>query len=472
MTKETSMRSTSAQRPAPTRSLRWLAALLACMLALSFTAAQPPVKAAAPAERAGPPAPARPPLAHKVTADAPTLTNAAASSSIIPLEGAWAARKSEETYSTAWGDVDNDGDLDLAVGNYLTPNLLYRNCTYRQLDDGCLPDDLYLSSTPAWTSPFTNTTESVAWGDVDNDGDLDLAVGNQNEASQLYRNNRGKLEITSWTPTEYNGISPQTYSVAWGDVDSDGDLDLATGQVDRSNKLYRNCHATQPGDGCDGATDLSSKAFWTASITTTTESLAWGDVDGDGWIDLAVGNSCATHNCASNRLYRNISGTLVLDSAWNPAPADTTSLAWGDVNGDNKLDLAVGNFNAPSQLYLNTNGTLHAALPLSSKNSGTRGIAWGDANRDDRPDLVLGNFGSNQLYLSNGISLTLDTSWQPVASFTQSIAWADADNDGQLDLAVGNGCESQSSGNCYPTQLYRNTTSVLSNVPQNTLSET
>ena len=65
----------------------------------------------------------------------------------------------------AWGDLDGDGYLDLAVGIAGKPNLVYRN-NIGSLD-----------TTPAWTAAITLTTTSMAWGDVDGDGDLDLAVG-------------------------------------------------------------------------------------------------------------------------------------------------------------------------------------------------------------------------------------------------------------------------------------------------------
>ena len=95
-----------------------------------------------------------------------------------PLEFMWAAQTAQPTNSVAWGDVDGDGDLDLAVGNYNQPNQLYRN------QGGTLVLDT------AW-NPGARATTSVAWGDVDNDGDLDLAVGNYGQANQLYRNQGG-----------------------------------------------------------------------------------------------------------------------------------------------------------------------------------------------------------------------------------------------------------------------------------------
>ena len=92
----------------------------------------------------------------------------------------------------AWGDYDNDGDLDLAVGNELQPSRLYRN-------DGGM-----LTSAAVWSSPEADDTHSVAWGDYDGDGDLDLAVGN-NGTNRLYRNDGGTLATTACLVVDGSG---------------------------------------------------------------------------------------------------------------------------------------------------------------------------------------------------------------------------------------------------------------------------
>ncbi|MFN8456673.1 MAG: FG-GAP-like repeat-containing protein [Anaerolineae bacterium] len=121
--------------------------------------------------------------------------------------------------------MDGDGDLDLAVGNWGTPNRLYRN------------DNGILTASAVWFSVEHDYTNSVAWGDADGDGDLDLAVGNENGPSRLYRNDNGVLTaVAVWSSVE----ADSTKSVAWGDVDGDGDLDLATGGYDPNQGRYAN----------------------------------------------------------------------------------------------------------------------------------------------------------------------------------------------------------------------------------------
>jgi hypothetical protein len=143
---------------------------------------------------------------------------------------AWSSIELDDTFSVAWGDWDGDGDLDLAAGNSNAPNRVYENAG----------GDLTL----AWSSTLAEPTYSVSWGDFDGDGDLDLAVGNFNEPNRVYANTSGSLSPV-WVSTHVQ----DTIAVAWGDFDGDGDLDLAEANwlTDPAIRLHSNGFLNRPG---------------------------------------------------------------------------------------------------------------------------------------------------------------------------------------------------------------------------------
>jgi hypothetical protein len=344
------------------------------------------------------------------------------------VSGSNISADAHETYAVALGDVDGDGDLDLIVGNYGQANRLYLNNGTANPWSGVSGSNI---------SADAHSTRSVALGDVDGDGDLDLIVGNLNEANRLYLNNG---TANPWNGVSGSNISADahtTRSLVLGDVDGDGDLDLIVGNHEQANRLYLNNGTANPWNGVSGSNiTADSHVTW---------SVALGDVDGDGDLDLIVGNAGA------NRLYLN-NGTA---NPWNGVSgvdisADdhfTLAIALGDVDGDGDLDLIVGNLGQANRLYLN-NGTANPWNGVSGSNitadaHNTFSVVLGDVDGDGDLDLIVGNLGqANRLYFNNGTA----NPWNGVsgsnitadAHFTWSVALGDVDGDGNLDLVVGN----------------------------------
>jgi hypothetical protein len=335
----------------------------------------------------------------------------------------------KKTSSVAWGDWDGDGDLDLAVGNTNQHNQVYENDQGDLLFD---PNQGY-----GWKSsrPRMNT-RSVAWGDWDGDGDLDLAFGNYHDANQIYENDQGTL-TEAWQSDDSHG---PTTSVAWGDWDNDGDLDLVVGNEQDAPQVHLN----------DGNTLATA---WSEEVQSTS-SIAWGDWDGDGDLDLAVGRGAAG-SPQTNHLYTNDNGSLSLAWISTGDARDTRSVAWGDWDGDGDQDLAVGNVGQPNQVYAADNGNLTMVWESTGDIKATHSVAWGDWDGDGDLDLAVGNYGDvNQVYQNNGAEMSL--AWESTGDSrnTTSIAWGDWDNDGDLDLAVGNDGQ--------PNQVYANTGGSMS----------
>jgi hypothetical protein len=318
------------------------------------------------------------------------------------------------TLSMAWGDSDLDGDLDLAVGNYFNQgNELYVN----------QGGGVFTRLTPFGAA----NTLPVVWGDYDSDGDPDLAVGNgANGQNRLYVNNGNN----TFTGQNQFGTS-STPCLAWADYDLDGDLDLAVGNgilgVPQQNYLYVN-----NGDGT-----FTQEAQFGGEQT---DSIAWADYDGDGDPDLAVGNGGFGYE-GPNALYiNNGDGTFTLVAQFGGN--DTACVSWGDYDNDADLDLAVANWNnGQSRLYLNQgDGTFGVQVLFEMRDPNT--LAWGDYDLDGDLDLAVGNgdfqsAAQNYLHINNG-----DGTFTEVLEFglgsTDAVVWGDYDGDGDLDVAVGN----------------------------------
>ncbi len=377
------------------------------------------------------------------------------------------------TTSLVLGDLDNDGDLDLVAGNFKN------NITPSEGANTVWMNDGKGNFTNSGQALGVSTTYSLALGDLDNDGDLDLVEGNYisgslAEPDKIWLND-GKGNFTS------NGQSLGNYNttkVVLGDIDKDGDIDFVAvnAAIDQQNVLWLNNgsglfskssqnlglggdYSAELGD-IDNDNDLDliigsgvGGYVWfndgRGIFTKSTQSLGNDfsvdlkliDIDNDNDLDLIIANRSARSGNSSSMWINNGKGTFI-DSGQTLGNGGSVSVTVNDYDRDGDLDVILANERSSSLILYNVNG-IFTSFGQNIKNKVSYDVALGDLDGDGDLDIVYGNFGSNSVgdantvwlndgkgnYSSNGQSLGNDR--------TTSVSLGDIDADGDLDMIEG-----------------------------------
>ncbi len=363
--------------------------------------------------------------------------------------------------SVAWGDYNNDGKLDILLtgGSYGSP--------IAQVYAGNGQGGFTLDTAANLTSVELG---SVAWSDYNNDGKLDILLTGYTSnglVANVYAGD-GQGGFTLDAAANLTGV--QHGSVGWGDYNNDGKPDILLTGEDSSNNLVANVYA---GDGQGGFT-LDAAAHL---IPVLSSSVAWGDYNNDGRLDILL-TGYSGYSRVANVYAGDGQGGFTLDAAANLTGVELGSVAWGDYNNDGKLDILLtgdsGNRYPVAQVYAGDGQggfTLDAPALLTGVSYSS--VAWGDYNNDGKLDILLtgcaGSFcGSQvaQVYAGDGQGgFTLDTAANLTAVVQSSVAWGDYNNDGKLDILL-TGCNGGSFCNNGPVaKVYRNDSDSPTNVP-------
>jgi hypothetical protein len=345
-----------------------------------------------------------------------------------------------EGHRAAWGDYDNDGDLDLVItgaggAGYSGPGRVLRND-----GQGSFSQVLLIES-----------SERPEWVDLDNDGHLELIVTHVSGTHIYSYNRRDGFVRLDQTLLAVRGISV-------ADFDNDGDFDVlqkgpswAEGPVTR---LFRN-------DG-NNAFSIVSTIF---PDLPSNGAMEWNDYDYDGDWDLLLGGDLQT---LPLKLYRNDARGVFVETEVN-LPWDSREISWIDYENDRRVDVIVPG----TRVFKNFGGAFSnvvTGLPSAGYNNGV----WGDLDGDGWHDVLLAgalfvNHAGGRIFrnLRNGDFVEVEAGLPALTD--DGSAWGDYDNDGDLDLVLAGG-SGLFHGSVGAVKLVRNnsvTSNALPSIPTN-----
>ncbi len=350
----------------------------------------------------------------------------------------------------AIADVDGDGDMDIFMAEG-TPSTAGRQ-NRLLINDG----NGDLSEQSASRLPFVfDNSAGADFGDIDNDGDMDLIVANLGDNVLLLNDGSGFFNDVSTTqlpaqPLPLDNISAQAKFI---DLDNDSDLDLVianenpfdfSGGGGGQNLLYLN----------DGSGHFSDASGHFPSRLDQTSDFAVGEISNDGFIDLIA------INAGQNFVLINNGDGSFRDETSQRLPTQLNASRRGvlaDVNRDKQLDLIIANSrDQQNQLFLNDGGgrfidMTTTTMPIALDTSTDVDLA--DVDRDGDLDMYITNTGdfnratlsftgtSNHLYLNNGKGVYVDYThvyFPGAANVSFNAAVADFNGDRRLDVFVAN----------------------------------
>ena len=271
----------------------------------------------------------------------------------------WQSDGNLDARSACWGDFDGDGDLDLGVTDSSLGLTIYQTGVL-----GGTP-----TSAPMWSLGSSDQPWDCGWADVDGDGDLEIAIANNDGNDAIYQWDGGTAFTELWNSST---TGPQfSAGLDWADWDADGDPDLLiSAWAFDTTHVFRN----------DGNGTFTSAA----SITASAFDGRWADVDGDGFPDVVLAGDDST---PVQVLMNNGGGGLVL--GWSSGQGhEAVAVRPFDFDGDGDLDLAIGELGAEDSIWINDGGGDFDRAWRGPEPDFTQALLAGDLDGDGDDDLL------------------------------------------------------------------------------------
>lgn len=358
--------------------------------------------------------------------------------------------------NATFADMNNDGWIDLFCCDDNDASKLYLNDGAGNLNLSTFVDFAVNPGISYNGDPADSGNYGSAWIDFDNDHDLDLYVAHCRQSStsptdlrrinRLFVNN-GSNVYTEQAATFGIDVGWQSWTCSFGDIDNDGDLDLILTNHDYTSQVFEN-------DGTGHYTELTATGFNTNSITPIESILE--DFDNDGYIDILVaGSEWVYYKNNGNKTFTRLLGLFANNGMLSFGTGDLNHdgfidvySSYGDIyqSPSNNFDdvLYLNNRNANNYITFNLQGTTSNQGAIGAR--ATIYGPWGVQIREVRAGESYGTCNSSQLHFGLGTATTVDSVvvWFPSGT-TTTLTYLDAN---QFVTVVEGGC--QIAGNIIP----------------------
>lgn len=346
---------------------------------------------------------------------------------LLLVTAAWAGRtfdppllletKGETSAGVSLGDLDGDGDLDIVLAkgrHWPLHNLILRNG-----GKGDFAAETF--------SPAADRTYSAALADLDGDGDLDIAVSNDNPDKKLiYRNvdGKGRMELLG----AFGEPTWNTRYITLADLNGDGRPDILAANrgsgPDRPRPSYFCLN-----DGKAGFPACQPLATQSATI------IVAADLDGDGAIDVAVPHRDGGQGVI---FWNDGKANFSRPTPFGPAQSSMRAAAAGDLNGDGTPDLVGGDEKTGLYWFANLGKReFGAAIRLGDPGRSPYSIGLADLDRDGRLDVVVGNMeAAGSIFFARAEGKFEEIQWGDGKGSVYGLALGDLNGDGWLDIAA------------------------------------